>query len=140
MRKAVTLAAAALCIACGRTTEPVDADGSTEHVTAGDTIVLTHGQTAVLGNAARIVFRAVESDSRCPVDVTCVWEGDAHVRLEGAAQSAEWQPLDLHTALEPREITFAGFRIQLLGVSPQRRDGDEVRQRDYSVRLAISRG
>src|SRR5213595_3393904 len=30
----------------------------------------------------RITFTAVENDSRCPADVTCVWAGNAAVKLE----------------------------------------------------------
>src|SRR5712671_4055395 len=36
---------------------------------------------AVSGTGARITFRRVTEDSRCPVDVTCIWAGDAKIEL-----------------------------------------------------------
>jgi hypothetical protein len=126
--------------ACGRTGEPIE-PGDTYHVQAGDTVELRVGESALLaGEGARVTFTSVAADSRCPVDVTCVWAGDAHVRLEVAAPPAEEQTLDLHTGVQPVEAEFAGFIIRLIHVSPRRREADNVQQRDYSVRLAISRG
>ena len=126
--------------ACGRTGEPIEPDG-TYHVQAGDTVVLRIGEAAQLGSqGARITFARVAGDSRCPVDVTCVWAGDAHIQLDAAAPSIEGETLDLHTGMQPVEAEFAGFRIRLVEVLPQRRDPDDVETGDYSVRLAISRG
>lgn len=38
------------------------------------------GETAVFEGAA-FTFESVIEDSRCPKDVTCVWEGEARVRV-----------------------------------------------------------
>src|SRR5262249_58503750 len=47
-------------------------------------VTLAIGQEApVEGTGLRILFRAVSDDSRCPADVTCVWEGDAGGALRG---------------------------------------------------------
>lgn len=134
---AVIAAGAAAC----STPEPFEQTGSLQHVEAGDTILLQYGGSATLGSTgARIVFRDVEADSRCPVDVTCVWAGDAHVQIEAASLDGTLRTLDLHTTLEPMEAEFAGFRIRLIEVAPSRMDGVIVKPSDYSVRLAISRG
>jgi hypothetical protein len=126
--------------ACGRTGEPIE-PADTHQVQAGDTVELRFGESAQLGDAGvRITFTRVAGDSRCPVDVTCVWAGDAHVQLEATAPSADGATLDLHTGVAPVEVEFAGYRIRLTDVSPQRREADGVKPRDYSVRLAISRG
>jgi hypothetical protein len=134
---AVMAAGAAAC----STAEPLEHSAALQHVEAGDTIRLEYGGSASLGSTgAQIVFRAVEADSRCPVDVMCVWAGDAHVQIEAASLDGTMRTLDLHTTLEPMEAEFAGFRIRLIEVAPSRMDGVIVKPADYSVRLAISRG
>jgi hypothetical protein len=140
MKSWTILAVIAACAAACSTPEPFEQSGSLQHVEAGDTIRLEYGGSAALGSAgARIVFRAVAADSRCPTDVTCVWAGDAHVQIE-ASLDGTTRTLDLHTTLEPMEAEFAGFRIRLIEVAPSRMDGVIVQPGDYSVRLAISRG
>ncbi|MGH7464565.1 MAG: hypothetical protein ACREK1_05275 [Longimicrobiales bacterium] len=132
---------AAAAAACGGATEPPDQAGSVRHIEAGDTVRLRYGESARLGSdGPLIVFRSVEEDSRCPVDVTCVWAGDAHVRLDASQLSGTSQPIDLHTTLDPKEAGIAGYRIRLLDVAPARTDQDAVRPEHYSILLAISRG
>lgn len=136
----VLLAVALVAASCGRTTDPVSHATDLQVVEAGDTLTLQYGDSALLGRSGpSITFSAIETDSRCPVDVTCVWAGDAHVRLVGTTGAGR-ESLELHTGVEPTEAVFAGHRIRLLDVAPQRREGDDVRPADYSVRLAISRG
>ena len=136
----IVMTVALLAASCGRTAEPVSHATELRVVEAGDTITLQYGDSAVLGRGGpSITFSAIVADSRCPVDVTCVWAGDAHVQLNGGNGIAR-EPLDLHTGIEPMEAVFAGYRIRLLDVAPPRRQGDDVQPADYSVRLAISRG
>lgn len=125
--------------ACGRTGEPVEPDSGPQQAMAGDTITLRYGASALLGDHVRIVFRSVESDSRCPVDVQCVWAGDAAIRLDASSGGA-WQPFVLHTNLQPRSAEHGGFVVELVGVEPEPRRDRSVDPGDYSVRLAISRG
>ena len=49
--------------------------------------IVVVGDTPVL-----IFFDRVDGDSRCPTGVTCVWEGNAAVRLEFSSQIAEFAP------------------------------------------------
>ena len=42
-------------------------------------------QVMLKGTRLRIKFAAVENDSRCPSDVTCVWAGNAAVQLQLSA-------------------------------------------------------
>ena len=129
-----------LAAACARTSEPVE-PGGIYHVQPGDTVDLRVGESAVLGDGRpRITFVSVEADSRCPVNVTCVWAGDAQVRLDATGPTARPLRLELHTGVEPMAVDFAGFTIRLIELTPPRRDPDDVKPSDYSVRLAISRG
>lgn len=136
----VLMIAAAATTACGSTGEPVE-PGRVYHAQAGDTVELRTGESVLLGNGgARVTFTRIVTDSRCPVDVTCVWAGDAHIQLAATPSAIPEETLDLHTGIDPIEAEFAGFTIRLIDVSPQRSQSDDVEPGDYSVRLAISRG
>lgn len=141
MRAYLTVMISAIAAAaCGGTTDPVDQGSVFQQVEAGDTIRLRYGRSVSLGTSgARIVFRSIEADSRCPINVVCVWQGDAHIRLDGI-EAAGSTRIDLHTGIEPHAAEFAGYRIELLEVTPAPIDPPEARPQDYSVRLAVSRG
>src|SRR5204863_3246316 len=67
-------------------------------VPLGQEFTLAVGQVAsVEGASLRLALRAVRNDSRCPVDVQCVWEGDATVFLDVAGSSAT-AAYELHTS------------------------------------------
>ncbi len=97
------------------------------------------GQQAVIEDTPlRLRFVSVPEDSRCPVDVDCVWEGDAQVRLLlSFADSAE-QTLDLHTSLEPRFESVRGYRITLERLEPAPRSEERIPQERYAADLRVS--
>src|SRR6478609_2841381 len=48
----------------------------------GQAFALPLGKTAaVKGSDVRLTFKDVRTDSRCPVDVQCVWAGEAKIGL-----------------------------------------------------------
>ena len=134
---AVLLAVAA---GCGRATEHTDITGANVQAVAGDTVTLRIGDTAVLGDVVRLTFLAVEGDSRCPLNVQCVWEGDAELRLRAQQAPGDSSDLVLHTTVQPRATTVGEFRIEVVGLEPQPVQGEPIEPQHYSVRLAISRG
>jgi hypothetical protein len=66
-----------------------------------------------------IFFEAVPNDSRCPVDVQCITEGDATValRLEGGGAAGE--TVELHTLDEPREAAHGAYVVALVALAPR---------------------
>ena len=81
-------------------------------------------------------------DSRCPQDVTCVWEGDAAVEVETVA-GGEARSHTLHTSVRvderPGSVERAGYRITLEGVTPGPYSGRAIPPGDYRVTLRITR-
>lgn len=94
------------------------------------------GDSVLLNNELQISFVRVGPDSRCPVDVICVWEGDAEVRLKLKKGSIEKDVL-LHTSLSPRSIVFDGYEIILSEVLPLTKAGNPIKQEQYSIKLII---
>ena len=89
------------------------------------------GQVFTLGTAGaarytparfRLEFLRVTNDSRCPVGVDCVWAGDATVIIRVGREE-----IGLHTGLAPREAVRRGFRVTLVGLSPERGADGPVR-------------
>jgi hypothetical protein len=87
---------------------------SQKEVGSGASFRLSLGATA---RAAGAIVRFVEvaSDSRCPAAVTCVWEGDADVRI-----AVNDEIVSVHTASSgPRSARVEGLTIELIELRPR---------------------
>jgi len=140
MRAFVLIAASLVIAACSSqpsTTEPV----VYSQAEAADSITIRVGRTILVGDV-RIRFEAVESDSRCPMDVVCVWAGDAVANLvvEKTSTESPAVSLRLHTYLEPRNGVAYGVRIELLTLQPYPRASTPTKADDYvaSIRVVAS--
>ncbi len=110
------------------------AQSSTRHTLAPDESFV------VPDTSLTIVFEDVESDSRCPVRVTCVWAGDAVVRLRLEVPRARPVRHTLHTSEQlGRAITHEGTRIQLVTLEPLPSPEAAPLRHDYRLTLAIER-
>lgn len=98
-------------------------------------------QVTVKGTKLRIRFVAVENDSRCPSDVTCVWAGNAAVQLQlGTGRGSK--TVTLNTSKSPSfagEIEYRGYRVKLVDLSPYPRSDRKIAQRDYTATLLVSK-
>ena len=88
----------------------------------------------IQGLAVEVVFRGLESDSRCPRGVTCVWAGDAAVAVVVRAAGKDETAL-LHTHLDPKNVTIARARIELVGVTPYPSTEAKIEAKDYRATL-----
>lgn len=108
-------------------------------VTLDEVFELSPGGVARVDEARlELRFAGVDEDSRCPVDVTCVWAGDAIVALIARAGNQE-RRLELHTHPD-RETTgeLAGYRVQLVSLAPA--PGAEATEAaPYVAELVVSR-
>ena len=85
---------------------------------AGDTVSLELGESARFEvEDVEVTFHRLVADSRCPADVTCVWEGDAEVRVLVVTDDHS-ENLSLHTTLEPRSVAVGSLSLELLEVLP----------------------
>ena len=99
-------------------------------------------QIALQGQRLRLRFAEVTQDSRCPVDVTCVWAGNAAVRLEVTTNGRSEESLTLNTGKSPtlvNEAEYEGFKVKLVDLSPTRHSNRQVAPSDYIVTLVVSR-
>ena len=77
-----------------------------------ETVSLYMGQQkSVDGGQITISFLSVVDDSRCPVNVQCVWAGNAKIKIAIAQRRSRPQTFELNSALEPRTINAFGYEI-----------------------------
>jgi len=109
----------ALLAACsgGNATSAPEPATSATAAQLGDSVRVVRGQPVSLDGGRLVVSFTDLNDSRCPANVVCVWEGDAAatLRLEGAGAVAT---PTLHTRLDPKATTHAGYEVALVNVTP----------------------
>jgi hypothetical protein len=98
------------------------------------------GQTASIGGENLVIkFKAVLEDSRCPVNVVCVWAGNGKVELEVLDIDGQNKTVILNTEEEPRALTLKGHKLKLISLNPPRVDGISILPGDYSVMLLVEK-
>jgi hypothetical protein len=117
----------------GQTPEPVKEVPLNEEFT-----IKVGQQVEVTGANLKITLTSVDEDSRCPVDVECVWAGNAKMNLEVKRSKKKFLSASLNTTLSPREIDYKGYRIRLIRVSPERRVGVPLDPADYAATMIVS--
>lgn len=107
-----------------------------------DEFILAPGQTALVKDTeVRITFDRVSEDSRCPTDVTCIWEGDAVVvlRVKAAADEAT---REVHTQGDPprsRRAPAGDYVVTLVRLDPAPLSTAPVAASAYRATLRVGR-
>jgi hypothetical protein len=126
----------AACASGGGTTPTPPTPGLNEEFT------LAPGQTAsVNGTNVRLTFDRVSEDSRCPTDVTCIWEGDAVVVLKVKVE-AEEATREVHTqGGEPRsrKAPAGDYVVTLVRLDPAPRSTAPIEPSAYRATLIVGR-
>lgn len=100
---------------------------------------LDYGETIEHDDHLNIHFKSI-ADSRCPLSVTCVWEGQAEVGLDMVFDNDVVEPIVLiERAGHPdlADTTVLGYYIQLLEVSPYPVDTEPIDPEDYTIRIRV---
>jgi hypothetical protein len=98
-------------------------------VNMGESFSLALGDSARIGDSPLVVmFVAVTGDSRCARNVTCVWEGNARVKLSvvgpkggnAAGAGLQVQDLELNTSSRfERRVKLPGGFVEMRSLEPQ---------------------
>ncbi|KAF0151220.1 MAG: hypothetical protein FD143_2159 [Ignavibacteria bacterium] len=95
------------------------------------------GESVLLNNEMLITFTGVGADSRCPIDVICVWAGDAEIKLKLRKGNLEREVI-LHTGLLPNSALFDGYEIYLASVLPFPKSNENIKPGQYSIQLKFN--
>lgn len=102
---------------------------------------LAIGQTATVEGADfDLTFVDVLADSRCAVDVQCVWEGEATIRLRVAPRGEAAQTFDLTTRGNASTVVHGGFRISFEELAPPTHSERPIAKSDYRAVLRVAAG
>ena len=98
------------------------------------------GKTATVnGTNVRITFNRVADDSRCPLDVQCVWAGDAKIELTVAGQGGPSDPKVISITPPNNEAASGNLRIRLVGLAPAPRQSEPPASRAYVAQMIVTR-
>ena len=101
------------------------------------TAVLAIDEEILVDGIFRVALADVSEDSRCAVDVVCVWEGNAVVVLGLTLGTGPTHPFDLNTALEPDGAEHGMYRVSLLELAPEPRSDTPIDRGSYRAMLKI---
>ena len=106
----------------------------------GEEFDLQYGKTALIGGEVLVRFIGVVNDSRCPVDVTCVWEGNAEIELEIRRTGGDAKRIRLNTHSSfPQQIVVDGITVRLVGLTPHPDTRVTIDPKEYVARLVVTR-
>jgi len=100
---------------------------------ATDTVTIASGQTGEL-NGVEITVNSIGADSRCPVDVKCVWAGTLVVSVT-LTDSARAEIRNL--ILNKPPYVFNGHQISIIAVTPERESTKDVKQDEYRITFRV---
>ena len=84
---------------------------------AQGTVSLRQGDQRTVAKKLTIRFLEVTDDSRCPPGKTCVWAGNAKVKLTLKAGRGRAREFDLNSNTEPTSIEYNGYRIKFVSLT-----------------------
>lgn len=97
------------------------------------------GESANIDSKFQITFLNVTSDSRCPADVVCIWQGEVSVKLNVTkdGQSSD-HTLSLGESESLAMKTLDSYFVRLLKVEPYPFSSNPIKSSDYVATLFAS--
>jgi hypothetical protein len=132
------IAVSALAFAACRATS-LDAHFDTRPGEIAQLILRVGDDARVPGTILRVGFLRLLSDSRCPTDVVCVWQGNAALEIGLALGTGPTMPATVNSGLEPRSAELGQYRVTLLQVLPSPVSTARILPDAYRARLLVER-
>lgn len=146
MRKIASAFATLLLLGCQNgNTSPGAQPGPSETIRAHflEEFSLRVDQSADLASPpASLSLLAVEGDSRCPVDVQCVWQGDVSVIVDLRVPGLDVRRDTLHSSGrdgDQRSMTLGNVKLTLRAVAPDPHSGQSIPAKDYRATFMADR-
>ncbi|MFL5482211.1 MAG: hypothetical protein ACJ8AK_08450 [Gemmatimonadaceae bacterium] len=99
---------------------------------------LAVGKSATInGTDYRITFNRVTEDSRCPVDVQCVWAGDAKIELTLSRNGAPRDTRVISVTPPNNEATVGDVKVRFVSLAPTPRQSEPPASRPYVAQLLV---
>jgi len=85
-----------------------------------------------------LTLERVVADSRCPVDVNCVWAGEIRVAFALESPQTEAPRLAFELATTAPVAESRGLQFELLGATPAPRSTTKIATADYRIALRVT--
>jgi hypothetical protein len=95
-------------------------------------------QTIASGSKLKIKLIEIK-DTRCPVDVDCVWAGNAVIKFSLSKGNSAAKTFELNSGIEPMSVSYQGYEIKIKEISPQRKSAESEKSAQQSVILTIGK-
>jgi len=110
------------------------------HPSLGEEFELAVHQTAqITTEKISVTFQEVLEDSRCPIDVTCIWAGVAEVSLRVAVSGQE-KELSISTSPSENSAVFENYTFWLIKVRPVPHANQNIDSSAYFVTVMVDKG
>lgn len=107
---------------------------------------LKTSKSAFINDEISFELDEILSDSRCPIDVTCVRAGEVVVKISVYKKSQKVEEINLtidHKSLEENKLFFekynttSGKKIKQFSVLPKRKSGENIKKQDYILKIVF---
>src|SRR5262249_45399476 len=114
--------------------------GKAEKIHLSQEFDLKVNQEAMIeGEGLAVKFVSVLEDGRCPEDVTCVWAGNAKIKVRLSKQNLEPCAVDLKTTVKPKISSYSNYEINLVALKPSRKSDKDIQQDQYIATLIVTK-
>lgn len=88
-----------------------------------------------------LTLNRVISDSRCPKDAICIWEGSTEIALSMQKDGqSRTDTLSSNRYMSwPDSALFQGYKIKFVGVAPDAMAGVIIPQAEYRLKLLVTK-
>jgi len=101
--------------------------------------LLINKQKIVTKDKLTIKFVSLVEDSRCPTDTNCIWAGNAKIKIQVGKGRTGAKTFQINTNLEPQTVSFAGYEIKLVSLTPEPASNIRINRNGYTATFAVSK-
>jgi hypothetical protein len=95
-------------------------------------------QTIASGSKLKIKLIEIK-DTRCPVDVDCVWAGNAVIKFSVSKGKSAAKAFELNSGIEPMSVSYQGYEIKIKDISPRLKSTESDKPIQQLVILTIGK-
>lgn len=86
-----------------------------------------------------VKFLEILEDSRCPPNVTCIWAGNAKIKISVKKGKKAAKTFELNSTLDSKTILFEGYDITFVDLKPMAGEDPKTTPAAKTITLAIAK-
>lgn len=102
------------------------------------TVEVAINKEVVAKGGLKVAFVELVEDSRCPVDVDCIWAGNAKIKVR-VTRNGRSKMLELNTMQQGSQPEFGGYRFKLTGLTPKPASNIRINRNGYRASIELTK-